>query len=84
MLPEAAVDCETSESEGEMMLMIRSLSSSLVSVLNQPLSHYNTNFSDNCQDVSQALLFSLDHTLPLSVRSGGHSYTCQSLKVHIF
>jgi len=32
------------------------------------------------KDVSRAVLFSVQYNLPLSVRSGGHSYTCQSLK----
>ena len=38
------------------------------------------------QDVSKAVLFSRRHSLPLSVRSGGHSYICQSIKVpsHVF
>eukprot|EP00092_Neocalanus_flemingeri_P022800 GFUD01024724.1.p1 GENE.GFUD01024724.1~~GFUD01024724.1.p1 ORF type:complete len:607 (-),score=100.10 GFUD01024724.1:109-1884(-) len=32
------------------------------------------------QDVSKSVKFSRQHGLPLSVRSGGHSYTCTSLK----
>ena len=36
---------------------------------------------DDVQDVSKAVLFSRRHSLPLSVRSGGHSYLCSSLKV---
>ena len=33
------------------------------------------------QDVARAVLFSRRHSLGLSVRSGGHSYICTSLKV---
>ena len=33
------------------------------------------------KDVSRVVQFTVRHKLELSVRSGGHSYTCTSLKV---